>query len=43
LSEAAYELSPPPLLGESTEYVCTQLLGMPDEEFVQLMQEGAFD
>jgi benzylsuccinate CoA-transferase BbsF subunit len=35
--------SPSPLLGEHTEYVCTRILGMSDEEFVGLMQEGVFE
>jgi len=35
--------SPSPLLGEHTEYVCTELLGMSDEEFVALMQAGVFE
>jgi benzylsuccinate CoA-transferase BbsF subunit len=35
--------SPSPLLGEHTEQICTELLGMPDEEFVNLMQEGVFE
>lgn len=35
--------SPSPLLGEHTEYVCTRLLGMSDEEFVALMQAGVFE
>jgi len=34
---------PSPLLGEHTEYVCTQILGMSDDEFVTLMQEGVFE
>ena len=34
---------PSPMLGEHNEYVCTQLLGMSDEEFVQLMAEGVFE
>ncbi|MBI4186167.1 MAG: CoA transferase [Chloroflexi bacterium] len=29
-----------PCLGEHSEYVCTQLLGMSDEEFVGLLSEG---
>lgn len=33
---------PSPLSGEHTEYVCTQLLGMPDEEFIELWQSGVF-
>ncbi len=35
--------SPSPLLGEHTEYVCTELLGMSDDEFVKLMQAGVFE
>lgn len=35
--------SPSPLLGEHTEYVCTEILGMPDEEFVDLLQKGVFE
>lgn len=33
---------PAPCLGEHTEYVCTKLLGMSDEEFVTLLTEGVF-
>jgi benzylsuccinate CoA-transferase BbsF subunit len=39
----ATAFSPSPLLGEHTEYVCTKMLGMPDEEFVDLMQAGVFE
>lgn len=35
--------SPSPLLGEHTEYVCSEILGMSDEEFVDLMQKGVFE
>jgi benzylsuccinate CoA-transferase BbsF subunit len=35
--------SPSPLLGEHTELVCTEMLGISDEEFVELMQEGVFE
>jgi benzylsuccinate CoA-transferase BbsF subunit len=35
--------SPSPLLGEHTEYICTNLLGMSDEEFIDLMQKGVFE
>jgi benzylsuccinate CoA-transferase BbsF subunit len=35
--------SPAPLLGEHTEQVCTEMLGMSDDEFVSLMQEGVFE
>jgi len=31
-----------PSLGEHTEYVCTQLLGMSDEEFIELFRQGIF-
>lgn len=31
---------PAPLLGEHTEYVCKELLNMPDEKFVELFNEG---
>jgi len=34
---------PAPCLGEHTEYVCTKLLGMTDDEFVELVAAGAFD
>jgi benzylsuccinate CoA-transferase BbsF subunit len=33
---------PAPCLGEHTEYVCKELLGMDDEEFVDYMVSGAF-
>jgi len=35
--------SPSPLLGEHTEYICTKMLGMSDEEFIDLMQKGVFE
>lgn len=35
--------SPSPLLGEHTELICRELLGMKDEEFVKLMAEGVFE
>jgi benzylsuccinate CoA-transferase BbsF subunit len=43
LSKAAAELNRPPLLGEHTEHIYTKILGGSDEEFVQLMEQGAFD
>jgi benzylsuccinate CoA-transferase BbsF subunit len=44
LSETpARPYSPAPLLGEHTEQVCTEMLGMTDEEFVHLVQEGVFE
>ena len=34
---------PAPCLGEHTEHVCTQILGMSDEEFVELLTEGVLN
>lgn len=34
---------PSPMLGEHNDYVCTEILGMSDEDFVHLMSEGVFD
>ena len=34
---------PGPCLGEHNEYVCTELIGMSDEEFARLMSEGVFE
>lgn len=34
---------PSPCLGEHTEYVCREFLGMSDEEFIQLTNEGVFE
>jgi benzylsuccinate CoA-transferase BbsF subunit len=39
----ARPFSPSPLLGEHTEQICTEMLGMSDDEFVTLMQEGLFE
>lgn len=33
---------PSPRLGEHTEYICSEILGMNDEEFVELMGAGVF-
>lgn len=33
---------PPPCLGEHTEYVCTEIMKMSTEEFIQLLNEGVF-
>lgn len=32
-----------PLLGQDTAYVCSEILGMPDEEFIQLWNKGIFE
>lgn len=42
LSKTAARVRTSPCLGEHTEYICTKLLGMKDEEFVALMQDGVF-
>jgi crotonobetainyl-CoA:carnitine CoA-transferase CaiB-like acyl-CoA transferase len=43
LSKTPYQLQrPAPCFGEHTGYVCTQLLGMSDEEFVDLFQNDVF-
>jgi len=34
---------PAPCLGEHNEYVCKHILGMSDEEFVRLLNEGVLD
>ena len=34
---------PAPCLGEHTASVCTEIIGMPDDELVQLMSEGVFE
>jgi len=39
----AQPLMPAPQLGQHTEYVCTKLLGMSDEEFVGLVADGVFE
>lgn len=38
-----YTHMPAPRLGEHTEYVCCKFLGMSDDEFVKLMDEGVFE
>ncbi|MFP3975111.1 MAG: CaiB/BaiF CoA transferase family protein [Dehalococcoidia bacterium] len=42
LSKTKAEVRTSPCLGEHTEYICTQLLSMSDEEFVELWQQGIF-
>ncbi|MBN1847100.1 MAG: CoA transferase [Deltaproteobacteria bacterium] len=43
LSKTSYHLEKPaPCFGEHTEYVCTEFLGMSDEEFIDLFQEEVF-
>ncbi len=33
---------PAPCLGQDTEKVCCEILGLPDEKFIELMSEGVF-
>lgn len=43
LSRTPSELRmPPPLLGEHTEYVCKELLQMPEDEYVSLLLDDVF-
>lgn len=34
---------PPPCLGQHTEYVCREVLGMSEDEFVAMLKEGVFE
>ena len=34
---------PSPILGQHTEYVCREILGMGDDEFVDLLEQGVFE
>jgi len=43
LSESPSRVATSPLLGEHTEYICTQILGLSEEEFARLVAEGVFD
>jgi benzylsuccinate CoA-transferase BbsF subunit len=43
LSQTPHELTCPPRLGEHTEYVLREMLGMSDEEFIDLLQSGALE
>lgn len=43
LSRTPYQIRRAPFLGEHNEYVYTKILGLSDEEFVQLMADGVFE
>lgn len=43
MSKASYELKRGPLLGEHNEYVLKNILGMSDDEIVELVLEGVFN
>ena len=34
---------PPPCMGEHTEWVCTNILKMPIEEFIELLNQDVFE
>jgi len=43
LSKTPYKIARAPMLAEHNEYVYTELLGISDEEFTQLMSDGVFE
>jgi len=43
LSAVDADVGRPNLLGEHNEYICKEILGISDDEFAQLMRDGAFD
>jgi benzylsuccinate CoA-transferase BbsF subunit len=44
MSKTPYTIEQPaPLFGQHTEYICTQLLNIPDDEFTDLYQQGLFE
>jgi len=43
LSKTPARLRPAPCFGEHNEYICKQFLGMSDEEFITLFNDGVFD
>jgi crotonobetainyl-CoA:carnitine CoA-transferase CaiB-like acyl-CoA transferase len=40
LSETPLQLRPAPCLGQDNEYICTKILGMADQEFLELSESG---
>jgi crotonobetainyl-CoA:carnitine CoA-transferase CaiB-like acyl-CoA transferase len=43
LSDAKAELNLPVQLGEHTEYICTEILGIPAADFKKMEKDGVFD
>ena len=43
LTETPAELDIPPLFGQDTHYICTEILKMSDDEFARLVDEGIFE
>jgi crotonobetainyl-CoA:carnitine CoA-transferase CaiB-like acyl-CoA transferase len=43
LSAAEPEMRRPVLVGEHTDYICTEILGMPRDEVKRMRRKGVFD
>ncbi|MDP7240468.1 MAG: CoA transferase, partial [Dehalococcoidia bacterium] len=43
LSRTPAQLHPSPCLGEHNEFVCRELLGLSEEEYIQLLVEGVLE
>jgi len=43
LSKSPAKIKTSPCLGEHNDYVYTKLLGLPDEEYVELLNAGVFE
>lgn len=43
LSAIDADFARPALLGEHTDYVCREILGMPEGEIARLRQKGVFE
>jgi benzylsuccinate CoA-transferase BbsF subunit len=43
LSNAPPDVGRPVLIGEHNDYVCTKILGLSDDEFVELLVDGVFE
>jgi benzylsuccinate CoA-transferase BbsF subunit len=43
LSKSPYEVKRVPLLGEHNEYVCREILGLPDDEIALLVEDGVIE
>jgi crotonobetainyl-CoA:carnitine CoA-transferase CaiB-like acyl-CoA transferase len=40
---AKAEVHRPVYLGEHTEYICKEILGISDDEFIEMQKDGVFD
>ena len=43
LSKTPAEVRRPPCLGEHTAYICMEVLGIPEEVFIELLNDGVFE